>query len=536
MNILDLVPKHIRDLSAYSSARSLYTTGILLDANENPFGLFGEVNRYPDGSNRDLRRELAAVWDLTAEECAVGNGSDELIDLLFRIFCVPGDEVIVPVPTYGVYGTTAAIQNITCRAIPMKHYQPDVQAIHEAVHSLTKIIWLCSPNNPVGNVIETSIVESLLSLGTIVVMDEAYADFSDAPSWTARVREFPNLVILRTLSKAYAMAGARLGAVVAHPEIIQLVQKIKLPYNVNRHTAMLARKAIECRESVTRWIELIKKERERVAGELQKLAGIHEVFSSQANFILFRVPDAPKVFADMVASGIIIRDRSHEPQLSNCLRVTIGTPSENDRFLNILRRRMGMSVVEGRRAECRRDTRETRIRVHVTVDGRGTGVVRTGVRFLDHMIEQLSKHSGIDIDVVCEGDLDVDNHHSIEDTALAIGEAIRQALGDKRGIQRYGFVVPMDESLSYCAVDLSGRAACVIEGQFHREWVGDFPTEMVSHWFRSFAESMRIALHIQVKGDNDHHKVEAMFKALAVCLRQAVRCEGTDLPSTKGIL
>jgi histidinol-phosphate aminotransferase len=536
MKVLDLVPTHIRDLSPYSSARSLHTTCLLLDANENPFGLFGDINRYPDGSNVELRREFAEVFGLAPDECAVGNGSDELIDLLFRIFCVPGDEVIVPVPTYGVYRTAAAIQNIQYRAVQMRDYQPDVSGIQHALAPRTKMIWLCSPNNPIGNCIDSSIVESLLSLGPVVVIDEAYADFADEPSWIGRIREFQNLIVLRTLSKAYAMAGARLGAVFAHPEIIRLIQKIKLPYNVNRYTTVTARKAIECRESVGQWTKTIRAERERVSKELQGIIGVEEVFPSQANFVLFRMANASNVFAKLLEAEIVIRDRSREPLLSNCLRVTIGTPLENDRFLHRLRAVVGLPVEDKRFAEIHRATRETRIRVHVNVDGRGRSVVRTGVRFLDHMIEQLSKHSGIDMDVVCEGDLDVDNHHAIEDCAIAVGQTIRDSLGEKRGVGRYGFVLPMDESLAYCAVDLSGRPVCKIEGQFHREWVGDFPTEMVSHWFRSFAENMRMALHIQVKGDNDHHKIEAMFKALAVCLRQAVRRQGVDLPSTKGIL
>jgi histidinol-phosphate aminotransferase len=536
MKVLNLVPPHIRELSPYSSARSLHTTGLLLDANENPFGLFGDVNRYPDGGNFDLRREFAKVFGLTAEECAVGNGSDELIDLLFRIFCVPGDEVIVPVPTYGVYRTTAAIQNIQYRAVPMRDYQPDVEEVQKAVTSRTKMIWLCSPNNPLGNCIDTCTIESLLSLGLVVVIDEAYADFADGPSWINRIREFENLIVLRTLSKAYAMAGARLGAVFAHSEIIRLIQKIKLPYNVNRYTTVTARKAIESRECVRRWAKIIRAERERVSGELREIIGVEEVFASQANFLLFRMAGASEVYARLLEQGIVIRDRSSEPLLSNCLRVTIGTSLENDRFLHTLRQIVGMSVEEKRFAEILRMTRETRIRVCVNVDGRGRSLVRTGMRFLDHMIEQLSKHSGIDMDVVCDGDLDVDNHHTIEDVAIAVGHAIRDSLGEKRGVGRYGFVLPMDESLAYCALDLSGRPVCKIEGQFHREWVGDLPTEMVPHWFRSFAENMRMALHIQVKGDNDHHKIEAMFKALAVCLRQAVRREGTDLPSTKGIL
>lgn len=536
MNVLDMVPKHIRELSPYQSARSLHTDGLLLDANENPCGLFGRVNRYPDGSNIRLRTALSEMHDMSPEECAVGNGSDELIDLLFRVFCIPGDRVIIPAPTYGVYSTTAAIHNIASRVIPMTLWQPDVPAIRASIEERTKIIWLCSPNNPVGNLIDPVVVSALLETGRIVVVDEAYAEFSGAASWVRSVRRYPNLIVLRTLSKAFALAGARVGYLFAHPTIVQLIQNIKLPYNINRQTTTAALHAIQHRELVTRFVETTIRERQRVTDTLRHVKGVSHVFESSANFVLFQMDGADSVFRKLLAQGVVIRDRSREPQLVNCLRVTIGTAIQNDQFLDALRRIVGMTTEPQREAHLVRETHETMLDVRVRLDGSGRYFIRTGVRFLDHMLEQFSKHSAVDIDLFADGDLDVDEHHTIEDSAIVLGKAIRSAMGDKRGMERYGFVLPMDESLAFCAIDFSGRPLCIFEGEFTRERVGDLPTEMVPHWFRSFAEHAGATIHIQLKGENDHHKIEAAFKALARTVKQAVARQGIELPSTKGML
>jgi imidazoleglycerol-phosphate dehydratase / histidinol-phosphatase len=189
-----------------------------------------------------------------------------------------------------------------------------------------------------------------------------------------------------------------------------------------------------------------------------------------------------------------------------------------------------------RKVNLTRETSETSIRLGLNLDGQGKYSVSTGLKFYDHMLEQLSKHSGVDIELHAEGDLEIDEHHTIEDTAIALGTAFRQALGDKKGIERYGFYLPMDDALAYCALDFSGRSWLVFEGEFEREYVGDFPTEMVYHWLKSFSDSSGLNLHIRVTGDNTHHKIESIFKALARCIRQAVRVSGTSLPSTKGTL
>lgn len=187
-------------------------------------------------------------------------------------------------------------------------------------------------------------------------------------------------------------------------------------------------------------------------------------------------------------------------------------------------------------AEVHRQTRETRIRVKVDLDASADPEIDTGIGYFDHMLEQIGKHGGFALKLSCKGDLHVDEHHSVEDSALALGQALREALGDKRGIGRYGFTLPMDETLARAALDLSGRPWFEFEGRFPREKVGELSTEMVTHFFRSLCETLGANLHLSVHGDNAHHMVEACFKAVARCLRQAIRREGNELPSTKGTL
>ena len=183
-----------------------------------------------------------------------------------------------------------------------------------------------------------------------------------------------------------------------------------------------------------------------------------------------------------------------------------------------------------------RDTRETRIVAEVDLDRVAEPDVSTGLGFFDHMLEQLGKHGGFALGLRCDGDLHVDEHHTVEDSALALGQALREALGDKRGIGRYGFTLPMDEALASAALDFSGRPCLVFEGAFRRERVGDLPTELVRHFFQSLCDGAGLNLNLRVHGDNDHHKVEACFKVVARALRQALRREGRELPSTKGRL
>ncbi|CCH00714.1 histidinol-phosphatase [Fibrella aestuarina BUZ 2] len=192
-----------------------------------------------------------------------------------------------------------------------------------------------------------------------------------------------------------------------------------------------------------------------------------------------------------------------------------------------------------RTASVERNTNETKIKIELNLDGTGRADMHTGLGFFDHMLDQLAKHSGADLSIHVDGDLHIDEHHTIEDTALALGEAYRRALGDKRGISRYGFLLPMDEALAQVAIDFSGRPWLVWDAEFKREKIGEMPTEMFFHFFKSFADTAQANVNIRVEGDNEHHKIEAIFKAFAKAIKMAVKrdIKALDsLPSTKGVL
>jgi len=337
MEIKSLVRKNILNLKAYSSARSLYTKGNLMDANENPYPNTNDaegLNRYPDGSNYGLRSFLAAKAGLSARNCAVGNGSDELLDILIRIFCEPGeDNILITSPTYGMYEVLAKINAVAVLDIPLlENFElnlPDILTNSQNV----KIIFLCRPNNPTGNVFKKADVLKILQTNCLVVVDEAYAEFMEEESIITELFKFPNLIVLKTLSKAYALAGARLGYLLASAEIIELIQNTKLPYNVNALTTKTVYQIIDT--EVQDRIEYIKTERQRVAGILSSIAGV-KVFSSEANYLLFKIAGAEEIFQKLIEKEIIIRSRTSE--IPDSLRVTIGTKKQNDLFIKTLKK------------------------------------------------------------------------------------------------------------------------------------------------------------------------------------------------------
>jgi histidinol-phosphate aminotransferase len=346
MNISSLVRPNILELKPYSSARSLYTRGILMDANENPYNVFGgavELNRYPDGSNIALRKLIAEQFNLSPECCAAGNGSDELIDLLFRIFCEPGrEEVIIPSPTYGMYNVSAEINNVRIKDIPLVNgcRELDVEKIKSSVTKNTKLIFICNPNNPTaGTFRREQMLDVVANCNAIVVVDEAYADFMNDETLIPKINNYNNLVVVRTLSKAYAMAGARLGYMFAGREIIGLIQKTKPPYNINALTTSAAIIALGEKEKAKKYISEIISQREWLLQELKAVKDIYEIFPSQANFILFRIRNGDAVFAYLVEKGIIIRSRTNVPGLYDCLRVSVGTPEHNRLFINLLNKK-----------------------------------------------------------------------------------------------------------------------------------------------------------------------------------------------------
>ncbi|MEM8846969.1 MAG: histidinol-phosphate transaminase [Bacteroidota bacterium] len=340
-NINTLVRESVKSLKPYSSARDEYVSDgskmIFLDANENPFE--NGLNRYPDPQQRDLKSELALQKGIQNDQILLGNGSDEVLDLLFRAFCEPGvDNIITLPPTYGMYKVLSGINAVENKEVLLTSgFEPDVPKVLETVNEKTKMVFLCSPNNPTGNSFSASKIETILnSFNGLVITDEAYIDFSNQESWLSRLEEFPNLVVTQTMSKAYGMAGIRLGICCASPEIIQMLNKIKPPYNVNELTQQKALSRILAKDIVASEVKDILKEREKLVATLDKVSFVKEIYPTDANFILAKVDDANLRYNQLLELSIVVRNRSTQPLCENTLRFTVGTPEENMKLIEIL--------------------------------------------------------------------------------------------------------------------------------------------------------------------------------------------------------
>ena len=336
----------ILNLTPYASARDEFDSVgqqslILLDANENSLGdpLGRHWERYPDPHQRALKQRLSGIKGLPAGQIFLGNGSDEAIDLLLRATCTPGlhNAVILP-PTYGMYAVQAAINGVEIRRANLKSdFSPDLAAVLAQTDEHTRLIFLCSPNNPTGNCLPDAFIEAILSkFDGLVVVDEAYIDFAENPSWNLRLAEFPNLVVLQTLSKAWGLAGLRLGMAFASPFIISILNKIKYPYNISQATQLEVLEALQAEAAMQARVQTLLRERERLREALSQVPAVLEIFPSDANFLLIRTTDADGIYQKLCAQGIIVRNRSREPHCANCLRITIGSPEENQRLLQIM--------------------------------------------------------------------------------------------------------------------------------------------------------------------------------------------------------
>ncbi len=325
-------------LVPYTSARDTFTATYgkytFLDANENPNP--SEVNRYPDPNQLALKKEIGALRACSVNQLLIGNGSDEILDLLFRAFCTPNrDNVILMPPTYGMYGVLANINGVGIKEVPLTaDFQLEPEKILAAVDSNTKAIFFCSPNNPSGNVFKTEAIEKLLDgFGGLVVIDEAYIDFTTTSSWLDKLDAYPNLIVTQTLSKAFGLAGLRLGIAIAHPSIIQLLHSIKPPYNINTLSQQQAIEVLSDIEKVNIQITELLAERNRVAAYLNELDWVETVFPSDANFLLIRVDDANKRYDALLAQKVVVRNRSTQTNCENTLRISIGTPAENNELM-----------------------------------------------------------------------------------------------------------------------------------------------------------------------------------------------------------
>ncbi len=337
----DLVRPNIWQLAPYSSARNEYSgheAHVFLDANENPYN--APFNRYPDPLQTEVKARLSTIKRVPAECIFLGNGSDEAIDLVYRVFCRPQvDNVVAIEPTYGMYKVCADINNVEYRPVLLdEHYQMNADKLLAACDDNTKAIWLCSPNNPTGNNLKVEEVEKVLKgFDGIVVVDEAYSDFSTVPVFRKRLAEFPNIIVLNTMSKAWGCAAIRLGMAFASKEIIGLFNKVKYPYNVNLLTQRQALEELNNTEAVEKWVSLILSERKHMIQAFRELPSCLEVYPTDANFFLAKMTDAQGIYDYLVEKGIIVRNRTRVTLCKDCLRVTIGTKSENAELLSALR-------------------------------------------------------------------------------------------------------------------------------------------------------------------------------------------------------
>ncbi|MDF1672729.1 MAG: histidinol-phosphate transaminase [Vicingaceae bacterium] len=338
INIENIVRPNILELQPYSSARDEFTgkEGIFLDANENPFG---EFNRYPDPYQKELKQKLAELKDINTNNIFIGNGSDEVIDLAFRIFCSPGfDKAITFSPTYGMYDVSATINNVELLKLPLNQdFQIDIEKLESYFNdSSIKLMFICSPNNPTGNLINKKDIEFILNnFKGIVIIDEAYIDFAEADSLISLINQYNNLIVSQTFSKAWGLAAARVGTAYANEKIIKLYNKVKPPYNVSKLNQQAAINALDNKNTYKDNLNLILSEKKRLKSKLQQISLVKKIYPSDANFLLLEVTDANQLYTQLVNQQIITRNRN--TQVANCIRITVGTQKENDELLNALK-------------------------------------------------------------------------------------------------------------------------------------------------------------------------------------------------------
>jgi histidinol-phosphate aminotransferase len=468
---------------------------------------FARLNEYPDGTYRELRSAAAAYCGVEPEQVVVGAGCDELIELCARTWLGAGARAaIVAAPTYGLYRI----------ATQLAGGEVGVETEGAA------LIWVCNPNNPTGELRDPAEIAALARAhpGAAVVVDEAYFEYGGA-TCVPRLAEAPNLVVLRTLSKAFALAALRVGYAVAAPEAAAELERRRPPASVSAPAARIAAAALrEPRFDVEREAA----ERDRVRGAL--VAAGHDVPESAGNFVFVRT--AEPLGERLEAQGLVTR------VYAEGIRVTIRRPLENDVLLAALG--AGAAPAPGRTALVTRTTTETALRLALDLDRNGSARVATGIGFLDHLLTLCAFHGGFGLELLAGGDLDVDEHHTVEDVLASFGDALAQALGDRAGVARYGSaIVPMDEARATAAVDLVRRPHAEIELEFAGDRVGGLAPSLLPHALERLAMQGGFTLHVTASGKDDHHVAEAAFKALGQALRQACAPAGGGIRSTKGL-
>lgn len=464
------------------------------------------LSQYPDGSYRELREAAAAYAGLAHENVVVGAGADDLILLLAQVFLGPGARASIRPPTYALYRIATTLHGATV-----------VESDEEA-----DLVWACNPNNPTGSWVDPEDIVALARRlpGSIVVVDEAYVEYG-ARSCAPWVDELENLVVIRTLSKAFGFAALRVGYALAHPETAALLNDRRAPAPISGPSAAIAAAALRAPRLDD--VDATIQERERMRSAL--VAAGFDCPPTATNFVY--VPTDRRLDEELERQGIVVR------AFPGAIRVTVRRPSENDVLLVALGAEPGPAP--GREATVLRTTTETALRLTVTLDGTGRTRVATGIGFLDHLLTLFAFHAGFDLDLLAGGDVDVDDHHTVEDVHAALGAAIAQALGTREGVTRYGSaIVPMDESRATAAVDLVRRPHAEVALSFTADRVGALAVSLLRHALERLAVEAGCTVHVEASGLDDHHVAEAAYKALGQAFRQAVAPGAAGIRSTKG--
>jgi histidinol-phosphate aminotransferase len=469
---------------------------------------FARLNEYPEGTYRELREAAAAYAGVEPEQVVVGAGADGLIGLAARTFLGPGRRAYVKRPTYSLYAIASSVEGADLT--------DDPQA--------ADLVWVCNPNNPTGELVEPAEIAALARSvpEAAVVVDEAYFEYG-GKSVVPLIGETPNLIAIRTLSKAFGLAALRAGYAVSSRELAAELDRRRDPAPVAEPAARIAAAALR---DPRLDVEHTVGERERMRAALVA-AGL-DCPPSAANFVLLRGAAAERA-DELEAQGLVVR------RVQDGIRITVRLPAENDRILAALG--ATPAAPASRSALVVRTSAETALRIALTLDGQGRVRAQTGIGFLDHLLAQLGFHGGLDLEVVAGGDLDVDEHHTVEDVLAALGDALGQALDGRAGVRRYGSAtVPMDEARATAAVDLVRRPHAEIELAFQGDRVGGLPLTLLPHALERFAIQAGLTLHVEAAGEDDHHVAEAAFKAVGRALREACSLDGAVTGSTKGSL
>jgi histidinol-phosphate aminotransferase len=506
---------------------------------------------YPEAVYQPLREAIGRYCAVDWHQVIPTAGCDEALLLCAALSAGRGDTAIVAKPTYQMYGVATATAGATLDTLaPHDDLRLDLDGLFERAPS-SRLVWLCSPNNPTAEQVPESLISDLCRVCPgLVVVDQAYLEFGGT-DLVPLVGHHENLVVCRTFSKGWGLASLRVGYAVAAPAVAGALDSLRPPGSLSLQSAAAVELALSHADAMRSDCAGYVAERGRLRRAIETL-GL-PIIGEAGPFVCFRVPmPSEDAFTALAGDGLVIRTFGHDPTLAGVVRTSVATPPENDALVAGLARLVGRDAptpepvasnhasLWGRRGTVARATRETTIAARVVVDGHGHSSVRTGIGFLDHMLTTLAFHAMFDLDLDCDGDLHVDTHHTVEDVGIALGQALDRALGERTGIRRFGdAAAPLDEAIATCVVDLGGRGVSAIDLHLHDETTGAVPTSLWPHMLDSFARAGRVNLHLTARGADDHHIVEAAFKALARALRTACETDprrAAQLPSTKGAI